>query len=304
LSEEKITRLREVFLETMNKFLKEQKLPKSVTELSRNEQLFILIGNTMKLDDLLYDMCKLGISGAKLRGASSEEIKEFMKELRDVSKELRASMASSNIEKAVFLNSQFQLLHRRIIKSVGNMLSPKPLYEFSKKETMPIVSRNIFIVHGRDDKPKLELARMLEKLGFNAIILSEQADKGRTIIEKLEEETIDIGYVFVILTPDDIGLQDLIKELSKQFPLASEFVKNHLVISQILNSRARQNVILELGYFVGKIGRNRVCCLYKGDVELPSDIHGVLFKRFDKSVEECYKKILEELKAAGYKIKL
>jgi len=169
-------------------------------------------------------------------------------------------------------------------------------------ETAP--SNNIFIVHGRDDKPKLELARMLDKLGFNIIILSEQPDKGRTIIEKLEQETIDIGYVFVILTPDDIGVQDLIKELSKNFPLASEFVKNRPVISQILNSRARQNVILELGYFVGKIGRNRVCCLYKGDVELPSDIHGVLFKRFDKSVEECYKKILEELKAADYEIKL
>ena len=169
-------------------------------------------------------------------------------------------------------------------------------------ETAP--SNNIFIVHGRDDKPKLELARMLDKLGFNVIILSEQPDKGRTIIEKLEQETIDIGYAFVILTPDDIGVQDLINELSKNFPLVSEFVKNRPVISQILNSRARQNVILELGYFVGKIGRNRVCCLYNGDVELPSDIHGVLFKRFDKSVEECYKKILEELKAARYEIKL
>jgi len=153
-------------------------------------------------------------------------------------------------------------------------------------------SKNIFIVHGRDDKPKLELARMLEKLGFNVIILSEQPDKGRTIIEKLEQETIDIGYVFVILTPEDVIADLQIPPPPPPFPPFD------------FRYRARQNVILELGYFVGKIGRNRVCCLYKGDVELPSDIHGVLFKKFNVSVEECYKAILDELKAAGYEIKI
>lgn len=303
MSEEKVTRLREVFLETTAKFLNEQKLPKNISKLSKNEQLLVLIGKTMNLDDLLYDICQLGISGAKVRRASSEEIKKFMKELEDVSKELRESMAISNLKKAIFLNSQFQLLQRRIIKSVGNMLSPKPLYEFSKKEAMPFVSRNIFIVHGRDVNPKFELARMLEKLDFNPIILSEQADKGRTIIEKLEEETIDVGYAFVILTPDDVG--GTLNGIKSALEGMSEgHIDLEDVLGDELNYRARQNVILELGYFVGKIGRNRVCCLYKGDVDLPSDIHGVLFKKFDKSVKECYNKILEELKAADYEIKL
>lgn len=166
--------------------------------------------------------------------------------------------------------------------------------EISKKHEKPKqpLSKNIFIVHGLDDKPKLELARMLEKLGFNVIILSEQPNKGRTIIEKLEQETIDIGYVFVILTPEDV-IADL--PIPPPPPPYPPFQFKH---------RARQNVILELGYFVGKIGRNRVCCLYKGDIELPSDIHGVLFKKFEKSVEECFKSILEELKAAGYEIKI
>lgn len=249
----------------------------------------------MKMDDLLYEMCKLGISGAKLRGASTKEIERFMKELEDVSKELRDAMASENVKKSMFLISQFQLLQRRIIRSVANMLSPKPLYEFSKK-AMPIVGKNVFIVHGRDDKPKLELARMLEKLGFNVIILSEQPDKGRTIIEKLEQETIDISYAFIILTPDDVGMERGLFEKMNAEPEKYRDVG--------LCYRARQNVILELGYFVGKIGRNRVCCLYKGDVELPSDIHGVLFKKFNESVEECYKGILEELKAAGYEIQV
>jgi len=173
----------------------------------------------------------------------------------------------------------------------------------SERATQPL-SKNMFIVHGHNDKPKLELARILEKLGFNTIILSEQPDKGRTIIEKLEQETLDIGYTFVILTPDDMGFQGLIQELSKQYPIVSEFVKNRPVISSLLKPRARQNVILELGYFVGKIGRNRVCCLYTGDIELPSDIHGVIFKKFNESVEECYKGIVEELKAIGYDIKI
>lgn len=296
MSEEKIAGLREVFLETTKKFLEEQKPVENLLELPAREQLVVLIGATMKLDDLLYEMCKLGISGAKLRGASSEEIERFIEELEDVSKELRQSMASLDVKKAMFLLSQFQLLQRRIIKSVANMLSPKPLYEFSKKEAMPIVGKNVFIVHGRDDKPKLELARMLEKLGFNVVILSEQPDKGRTIIEKLEQETIDIGYAFVILTPDDVGMERGLFEKMSAEPEKYRDVG--------LCYRARQNVALELGYFVGKIGRNRVCCLYKGDVELPSDIHGVLFKKFDKSVEECYKGILDELKAAGYEIKV
>lgn len=162
-------------------------------------------------------------------------------------------------------------------------------------------SRNVFIVHGKDHRPKLELARVLEKLGFNAIILSEQPDKGRAIIEKLEQETVNIGYAFVILTPDDFGgMMEELKRASKKWRNTGDIK----YVEQVLKARARQNVVLELGYLVGKIGRNRVCCLYKGEVELPSDIHGVLFKRFNESIEECYKGIIHELKAAGYELKL
>jgi len=173
----------------------------------------------------------------------------------------------------------------------------------NKKEEYKTLNKNVFIVHGKDEKTKLELARMLEKLGFNAIILSEQPDKGRTIIEKFEEETMDIGYAFVILTPDDWGgtkddFLSILDGMTRGYTDLEDAFHD-----KELQYRARQNVILELGYFVGKIGRKRVCCLYKGDVELPSDIHGVLFKKFDKSIEECYRKILEDLKAAGYEIK-
>lgn len=292
MSEEKIARLREVFLEYLSEFLVKPKLPENIYDLPENKKIVSLTVHIMTLHDLLHQMCKLGVSGAKIRGVSSEEIESLMKELEETSKSLRYSLAIRKIPEALFLVSQFQLLQRKIISSVANILSPNPLYEFSKMISKPIAGKNVFIVHGKEDKPKLELARMLEKLGFNVIILSEQPDKGRTIIEKLEQETIDIGYAFVILTPDDVGMERKIKAEPEKFQDAG------------LHYRARQNVILELGYFIGKIGRNRVCCLYKGNVELPSDIHGILFKKFNESVEECYGEIIKELKAAGYEIKV
>jgi len=160
-----------------------------------------------------------------------------------------------------------------------------------RKKHQPIassLSKDVFIVHGRDNKPKLELARFLEKeLGLNAIILHEQPDKGRTIIEKLEDESLDVGYAFVILTPDDMG---------------GPIIEGNKVKS--IRPRARQNVILESGYFMGLLKRNRVCCLYKGDIELPSDMSGIIYKPFRESVKECFHDIVKELKAAGYKIKM
>jgi predicted nucleotide-binding protein len=180
---------------------------------------------------------------------------------------------------------------RNSIRAISHHKSSK-----EKMELKPTSTKNMFIVHGKDDKSKLELARMLEKLGFNPIILSEQPDKGRTLIEKLEQETLDVGYAFVILTPDDVGMEKEAYEKIVADPSDQQ--------SSGLCYRARQNVILELGYFVGKIGRNKVCCLHKGNVELPSDIHGVIYKKFIESVDECYKPIIDELRAAGYEIRV
>lgn len=192
-------------------------------------------------------------------------------------------------------------------------------------------SKNVFIVHGRDHKPVKELEVMLSEFGLNPIILHEQPSGSRTIIEKLEKYS-DVGYAFVILTPDDVGCfrSDFIKfmqvldELWKSIydyetgynyvpaDVLDELRKqtcNHIPegipeIVRLLRSRARQNVVLEFGYFMGLLGRDRVCCLYKGDVELPSDMHGIIYIPFKESVEECRDKIIKELKAAGYEIKI
>jgi predicted nucleotide-binding protein len=142
-----------------------------------------------------------------------------------------------------------------------------------------IDNNNVFIVHGHSNEVKINVARTLEKLGLNPIILHEQANSGKTIIEKFEEHS-NVGFAIVLLTDDDLG------KAKKD---------------ENLNARARQNVILELGYFIGKLGRNRVCPLYTKGVELPSDLYGLLYLEIDSS--EYWKiSLAKELKAAGYDI--
>jgi predicted nucleotide-binding protein len=114
----------------------------------------------------------------------------------------------------------------------------------------------VFVVHGHDEAALQAMARFLEKIGLEAIVLREQPDQGRTIIEKFEACAREVGFVVVLLTPDDLG---------------------GAVSASEQASRARQNVIFELGYFVGSLGRGRVCLLRKGDVEIPSDLFGVIY---------------------------
>lgn len=141
-------------------------------------------------------------------------------------------------------------------------------------------SNNIFIVHGHNNEIKVNVARTLEKLGLNPIILHEQANAGKTIIEKFETHS-DVGFAIILMTDDDFG-----KAKSE---------------TDNLNSRARQNVILEMGYFIGRLGRERVCPLFMKGVELPSDLYGLLYIEIDSS-EHWKIKIAKELKAAGYDI--
>ena len=141
-------------------------------------------------------------------------------------------------------------------------------------------SRNVFIVHGHDDHPKEAVARLVAKLGLNPIILHEQPNRGRTIIEKVEAHA-DACFAIVILTPDDTGC----------------------VVGETPKPRARQNVILELGYFIGRLGRHRVCALKKGDIELPSDFSGVLYRPMDEGQGWRFD-IAKEMKAAGIDVDL
>jgi predicted nucleotide-binding protein len=146
----------------------------------------------------------------------------------------------------------------------------------------PISGSKVFLVHGHDESARETTARFLEKLGLEPIILHEQPNAGRTVIEKVERYA-EVAFAVVLLTPDDIGGLN-----SAQ---------------QELKPRARQNVILELGYFLGKLGRSHVAALLKGEVEKPSDYDGVLYVPMDAA--GAWKlQLARELKNAGLNIDL
>jgi predicted nucleotide-binding protein len=148
--------------------------------------------------------------------------------------------------------------------------------------TIPNRNRNsIFIVHGHDNAVKQEVARFILDIGKKPIILHEQTNGGQTIIEKFSNYS-EVPFAIILLTPDDIG-----------YPVNSETHKK---------SRARQNVIFEFGFFVAKIGRNRVCVLHKGDVEIPSDLQGVAYIAFDDH-GGWKNKVIKEMIGLGIKVK-
>ncbi|WP_180699648.1 TIR domain-containing protein [Pseudomonas crudilactis] len=143
----------------------------------------------------------------------------------------------------------------------------------------PADKSKVFIVHGRDNLSKIEAARFIEKLGLTAVILHEQPNSGKTIIEKIEEHT-NVGFALVLYTPCDVG------------GLADQTVQK---------LRARQNVVFEHGYLTAKLGRKNVCALVKGDIEIPNDISGVVYVPLDEN-SAWHFSVAKELKSSGYKI--
>ncbi|CAA2137667.1 TIR domain-containing protein [Methylobacterium bullatum] len=155
-------------------------------------------------------------------------------------------------------------------------------YVLSKGSAQPKLvrplSNRIFIVHGHDEGAREAVARFLLQLGLEPIILHEQANRGRTVIEKVEANG-DVSFAVVLLTSDDEGC----------------------VKGGTPEPRARQNVLLELGYFIGRLGRENVCALKRGVVEIPSDFAGVVWEPMDAG--NGWKHSLgRELQAAGHSI--
>ena len=144
-----------------------------------------------------------------------------------------------------------------------------------------INTTKVFVVHGRDLGTRDSVARFLEKLKLQPVILGEQADRGQTIIEKFEQHAQEVRFAVVLLTPDDEGR------------IRGE--------ESDLKPRARQNVIFELGYFARSLGRNRVCALTKGGVEIPSDYDGVVYIPLDDS-GGWKMRLIKELKAAEFDV--
>lgn len=144
-------------------------------------------------------------------------------------------------------------------------------------ENTQINTNKVFIVHGHDDGLKNQIARLLEKQGIEPIILHEQVNAGKTIIEKIEYYGNDVGAALILFTPDDEGKAKSDSELK---------------------NRARQNVVLETGYFLGHLGRDRIITIVSDDtLELPGDLQGVVYT--NKSWELI---IMKELKSMGFNI--
>ncbi|MCI8365047.1 MAG: DNA-binding protein [Eubacterium sp.] len=144
-------------------------------------------------------------------------------------------------------------------------------------------SRKIFVVYGHDEIARTQLEALLRRWDLEPIILDQQASGGQTIIEKLEEYGSDVGYAIVLATPDDEGKA---KDES------------------VYKSRVRQNVVLELGMFLSKLGREHVAILLKEAVnfEKPSDIQGLVYIPFQNKVDEISVSLLRELSKQGYVI--
>jgi len=197
----------------------------------------------------------------------------------DASPEWWAAMRCEGVQaKVIRLESYLDILRteQELAKSESNLGA-------ALEAPIESASRKVFVVHGHNEAVRETCARFLEKLGLEPIILHEKPNAGRTIIEKFHDYA-DVGFAVILLTGDDKGAL-------KDSDLAS------------LQLRARQNVILELGFFIAKLGRARVCALYENGVELPSDYNGVIFVPLDSSGAWRFQ-LGRELKASGIDVDL
>lgn len=166
----------------------------------------------------------------------------------------------------------------RCLEKLSQVMSagdrPKPVKKLKHGE-------DIFIVYGHDRLRLEQVARLVDKLGMNPVVMGDEPNLGRTLIEKLEQLS-DVRFAIILLTPDD---------------------KGGTMNAEELNPRARQNVIMELGYFIGRIGRERTAVVYDESVEIPSDYHGVAYVHFDDKGMWKYK-LGKEMQACGLPVDL
>jgi predicted nucleotide-binding protein len=234
--------------------------------------------------------------------AQFNKLEQEQDKWRAYNRELLARQLFTTDEYADEYQSSFLLIHivddRYITPSLGiladrlwhsaksqvacleSMVGRLELIDEVMTERVAVTDRSkIFVVHGHDEGALQAMARFLGDIGLQFIILREQPDRGFTIIEKFEACAAEVGFAVVLLTPDDLGGANTAPEQA---------------------ARARQNVIFELGYFVGSLGRGRAGLLRKGNVEIPSDLFGVIYTDFDHPGEGWKIKLARELKVAGF----
>ena len=174
-------------------------------------------------------------------------------------------------------------------KRVEQLLQTAPIAATATSVATPqnlglLPPEKIFIVYGHDTDAREQLELLLRRLKLEPVILANLVAEGQTIIEMLEKHRTNVKYACILLTPDDEGHK-------RDHPNDKKY-------------RARQNVVLELGMFLSTLGRKRVAILHKGKVELPSDIHGLVYIPFQKHVSEVKQRLAAELQEAGFHINI
>ena len=216
----------------------------------------------------------------------NNDLHPFLKENLDIRKQYAFKNAAFFLRQITSLGGG-QNDNETIKKNLNTMklaydelLNQNIHHEQNLRKNIMNKSTKVFIVHGHDKQAKIEVARFIENAGLEAIILHEQPSAGQTIIEKIESFG-NVGFAVILYTPCDVG--------AKKTEQAT------------LLDRARQNVVFEHGYFIGRLGRQKVTALVKGNVETPNDISGVVYTELDSN--GAWKMTLfNELKNAGYNI--
>lgn len=149
-------------------------------------------------------------------------------------------------------------------------------------------SGRVLIVHDRDEQAKNALEAMLYSFRLEPVALHRELGDSRTVTEKFETYT-NIKYAFILLSPDDLA----------QSVFGGDSRNEQLLTAE---HRERGNVIFEFEYLVGKLGEKRVCCLYTRGASLPTDVAGLVYKKFESNVYEKKHEIRKELLAAGYTV--
>ncbi|HVA00955.1 MAG TPA: nucleotide-binding protein [Terriglobia bacterium] len=217
-------------------------------------------------DRILRDYRTHGLVGFQMGGGLAEDVRYYK------------ALTGRAIEELESLEQRLEL-----IPEIPSLTGPQESYK-APRAAAPSNANKVFIVHGHDSGLRETVARFVTQLSLEPVILHEKPNEGNTVIEKFEQHSQDVGFAIILLTPDDKG----------------GAADGDLAAYQ---SRARQNVILELGYFLGALGRKKVCALYSHGVELPSDMNGVLYVPIDEA-DGWRLKLAKEIKASGIDIDL
>jgi predicted nucleotide-binding protein len=245
------------------------------------DELLLRLSTTTRLRDMFHDVEHTGaipVESASLKQFASElrfrleSIAEHLELYAEPIPEKPSVHQSDGI--AIVPSAQGDVVHT-LVNVAAAGFSPMP--------SSSVASRRVFIVHGHDDAMKESVARVIERLQLDAIVLHEQPNLGHAVIEKFEDYS-DVRYAVVLMSPDDVGC------VKGKEP-------------EGLQLRARQNVIYELGFFAGKLGRGNVAVIYKEGIEMPSDYLGVLYLPYD-AAGQWKLALAGELRSAGVEVDL